>query len=237
MQLYTRGNAKKYMERLFEDIQYGRIDEAKINAENLKNCLLKYYITRNVECDVIYEIFHRFFFLLNRCNNKVTLFNYLREIRNISQLSVQNPIQRLEQLYDDLRHDYLYVQKGTADDMIDIFDEIRGLKPKLQEYNDTSYNYFTLVLQDIGECESVLTNLTLQKRKIPNDKTMKELTSNFQKLFKDIHKVIAPPVVINISPAELRNQIKFKSLKDISEATGKREEELQVMLNSVDVEE
>jgi hypothetical protein len=161
----------------------------------------------------------------------------LKEIRNISQLSIQNPIFHLQQLYEDLRHDYLHVQKGTAENMIDIFDEIRSLKPKIQEFKDTSYNYFTLVLQDIGVCESVLTNLTLQKRKIPNDKIMKELTSSFQTLFKDIQKVVAPPVVISLSPNELRRQVKNKSLQEVSEATGKREEELQAMLNMVEMEE
>ncbi|MBS3748155.1 MAG: hypothetical protein KGY67_00460 [Candidatus Thermoplasmatota archaeon] len=236
LQLYSRGESKKYMENLFDDIQYGRINNAKNNAEKLKNCLLKYYITRNVDCDIIYEKFHRFNFLLSNCNNKNTLFNYLKEIRNISQLSISNPIMHLQQLYEDLRHDYLHVRSGTVETMIDIFDEIRSLKPKIQEYKDTSYNYFTLVLQDVGECESVLTNLTMQKRKIPNDKTMKELIASFQKLFKDIQKVIAPPVIINLSPAELRKQMKHKSLEEISEATGNREEELQAMLNTVEME-
>jgi len=239
LQLYSRGEAKQYMEQLFTQITQYKYDEARETAVKLKNCLLKYYLTRNIDCDAIYEVFNEFDFLLRNCNegrNKQDIcFDFLKKIRAISQVTTTDPIARLHQLYEDLRFSYLHLSKENVESILDCFDEIRSLKPRMQERGDTAYNYYTYVLQNIGECESILVDLISIQGKVPDKSTIKNTIASFQKLFSSIQKVIAPPVVIKLSVAELSKQLKSHPLSEIAQATGHREEELQAMLNQIEM--
>lgn len=237
LQLYGHGKAKEYMESLFNHIQNNDINEALKTSDKLKNALLKYYVTRNIDCQIIHDTFHRFNYFLRNCNRPETLFDYLRNIRNLAKMTIEDPIEHLRQLYDDLRHEFLFINDKSAERMIDLFDEIRGLQKEIEDRKDTSYNYFTTVLQDLGICESHLTDLTIFYGSKPEKEKLKQVSSSFQTLFKDIQRVIAPPIIIPLTTSEIRKQLQHSTISEISEATGHREEELTNMLNQIEHEE
>jgi len=215
-----------------------RYDDARKTAVKLKNCMLKYYLTRNIDCENIYETFNEFDFLLRTCNGQHKqniCFDFLKTIRAISHLSTTDPLDRMYQLYEDLRYAYLHLSRENVESILDCFDEIRSLKPKMQERGDTAYNYFTYVLQNMGECESILVDLVSIQGQYPDKSTIKSTQSSFQKLFSSVQKVIAPPIVIKLTPVELSRQLRSHSLSEISQATGHREEELQIMLNQIEM--
>lgn len=237
LQLYSRGETKKYMDILFNQITQQNYTEARGTLSLLKNCLLKYYLTRDVDCSEIYETFHEFDYLLRTCHGRTkqdTCFEYIRKIRAISQLSSTDPIENLKQLYEDMRYAFLHLSKNNAEIILDCFDEIRGLQPRLQERSGSSYNYYTYVLKDIGECEVLLGDLVAMEAKIPDKTTRKNLTSNFQKLFSNIQSVFAPPVRLDVTKKDIMRHLKSGRMSELAKASGHREEELQAMLNQIE---
>jgi len=239
LQLYSRGEAKQYLEKLFEQISNREYRNAQITANSLKTCLLKYYLTRGVECDNISETFHEFDYLLRNCRGstkKDTLFNYIIKIRQISHLAMSDPVDRLRQLYEDLRYAYLHMSKENVETILDCFDEIRDLSPRMKEVGGSINNYYNLALRSIGDCEGILVDVTTFQGKIPDKSTIKGLTSNFQKLFSMIQSVFAPPIMLELTPEEVQKHIrKGHSLEELSKASGHRQEELQAMLTSIEM--
>jgi len=238
LQLYSRGETKRYMNILFNQITLQNYTEARGTLNLLKNCLLKYYLTRDVDCSGIYDVFHEFDYLLRNCHGRTkqdTCFEYIRKIRAISQLSSSDPIENLRQLYEDMRYAFLHLSKTNAETILDCFDEIRGLQPRLQERSGTSYNYYTYVLRDIGACEVLLGNLVTTEAKVPDKNIRKELASSFQKVFSGIQSIFAPPVVLDVTSKDVLRHIKSGKLSELAKASGHREEELQAMLNQIDV--
>ena len=238
LQLYSRGESKEYLKLLFNQITDQQYNDARTTSVKLKNCLLKYYLTRNVDCTNIYDIFHEFDYLLRVCRGRTkqnTCYDFIKKIRGISQLAVQDPIEHLRLLYEDMRHSYLHLSKENAESILDCFDEIRSLQPRLQEQGGSSFNYYTYMLKDIGSCEGILVDVTTFRGKYPDKKTIKGLTSTFQKLFGSIQSVFAPPIMLEIKPEDIQIQLKRgKTLAEMAKASGHREEELQMMLNQIE---
>lgn len=238
LQLYSRGESKKYLNILFNQITEKRYNDARSASVMLKNCLLKYYITRGVDCTNIYDTFHEFDFLLRMGSGSTkqnTCFDFIKKMRGMSQLAVQDPIEHLRQLYEDLRHAYLHLSKENAETILDCFDEVRGLQPRLQEHGGSSFNYYTYVLKNMGDCEGLLVDITTIQGPIPTKETIKGLTSTFQKLFSSIQSVFAPPIMLDIKPEDVQKQLKRgKTLAEMAKASGHREDELQMMLNQIE---
>lgn len=238
LQLYSRGDSKKYLDIVFNQIIAQDYSGARNMAVLLKNSLLKYYITRGVDCTNIHNTFHEFDFLLRikNCSTKRdTCLDFIGKIRSMSQLTVSDPLEQLRLLYDDLRYAYLYISKGTADTILDCFDEIRGLQPRLQERGGSAFNYYTYTLKHMGDCEGLLVDVIALQGKIPAKETMAGLTSAFQKLFGSIQAVFAPPIMLDIKPEDVQRQLKRgKTLAEMAKASGHREEELQAMLSQIE---
>ena len=239
LQLYSRGESKKYLNLLFNQITEQKYNDARITSVRLKNCLLKYYLTRNVDCTNIYDTFHEFDFLLRMGGGSTkqnTCFDFIKTIRGMSQLVVKDPIEHLRQLYEDMPHAYLHLSKENAENILDCFDEIRSLQSRLQERGGSSFNYYTYVLKEMGNCEGILVNITaLQGPKTPDKTMITGLTGNFQKLFGSIQSVFAPPIMLDVKPEDVQRQLKRgKSLAEMAKASGHREEELQIMLNQIE---
>lgn len=237
LQLYSRGDAKKYTKLLFAKITDCDYTGARIVVKKLKTCLLEYFLTRGVDCSNIHDVFNEFDYLLLVCSpgpiKQQLCSDFFKKIIAINQLIVHNPLDRFHQLYEDLRHAYLNLNdKNSFDTILDCFDEVRTLKPAIEKIGGTTYNYYTQTLVEMGKCESILLDISISG-KLDNKKTTMDA---FQNLFSTIQKVIAPPVMIRVTPVELSQQIKQgKSLEELSEATGHREEELQAMLNQIEL--
>ena len=238
LQLYSRGESKKYLNILFNQITKQRYNDARSTSVGLKNCLLKYYLTRGVDCTNIYNTFHELDFLLRMSGSSTkqnTCFDFIKKIRGMSQLVVQDPTEHLRQLYEDLRHSYLHLSKENAENILDCFDEIRGLQPRLQEQGGSSFNYYTYVLKHMGDCEGILVDVTTFQGTIPPKSTIDGLTGTFQKLFSSIQSVFAPPIRLDIKPEDIQAQLKRgKTLAEMAKASGRREDELQMMLNQIE---
>lgn len=239
LQLYSRGEAKLYMERLFNQISEKKYIDAQHTSIMLKNCLLKYYLTRNIECDNIYNIFFEFDFLLKNCNGSSkqnTLFDFLKRIRNMSQLSVADPIQRLRQIYDDLRYAYLHMSHDNVETIIDCFDEIRDLYPRMKEIGGSVLNYYNIACKIIGECEAGIVDITFSTEKIIPKTVVANQKTNFQRLFSAMQSIFSPPVLLELSPEDVSKYVRGGvSIKELSKASGHREEELQAMLTQIDM--
>ena len=239
LQLYSRGEAKQQMDILFTHITNQNYNQARRTAEKLKNCLLKYFQTRGTNCNNIYSTFDEFDYLLKRCSpgriKQQLCFDFLQRITTINQLAVNDPVDRLKQLYEDLRHAYLNLNnRENFDTILDCFDEVRTLKTALQNAGGTPYNYYTTVLQEIGKCESILLHVSMTG-KLDNKKDSMEA---FKNLFASIQKVIAPPVMIKITKQDVEDHIKKGGkIEELSEATRHSEDELQAMLSQINLGE
>lgn len=241
LQIYSRGESKKYVSNLFNDITERNYVGARNTADNLRNCLLKYYITRGVDCTNIYNTFHEFDFLLRVASGSTkqnTCFDFIKKLCAVGQQTIQDPIDNLRQIYDDLRFAYLHISTESVNTILDCFDEIRSLQPRLQKQSGSAFNYYTYVLKNIGDCEGVLVDVTgaqYQQNKYLDKATIKGLSGNFQKLFSSIQSVFAPSVRLDINSEEVKRLVKQnKSISEIAKASGHREEELQAMLNQIE---
>jgi hypothetical protein len=240
LQLYSRGEAKQYLEKLFNDISNNEYVDACISLNNLKKCLLKYYLTRNVSCDEINNVFHEFEFILRNgrgTTKKNTCYDFIKKIRSTSQLTVSDPVTRLRQIYEDMRFAYLHISPENIETIIDCFDEIRDLKTKMDEIGGTINNYYTIVYRNMGECESILMDLTRIKGGRYDKNALQSVMNSFQKLFGSIQAVIAPPIRLHLTSEEIQTLGRTHSVKDIAKATGQREEEIQTMLNQIEASE
>ena len=234
--LYDGGESRKYTAFLSAQIRDCNYIGARRTAENLRDCLLRYFETRGVNCDNIFNLFNEFDFLLKVCSSgrikQRLCYDFFQKISNINQLSVSDPVERFQQIYEDLRFAYLnLINRESFETILDCFDEMRALKSGFAKIGGPTYTYYTLVLRDTGKCESILLDLSVTGKL--GDK--KVVVDTFKDLFANCQRVIAPPVIIRLTPVELSQQIKAGlSLEELSEATGHREEELQAMLTQIE---
>ena len=241
LQLYSRGESKKYLNLVFNQITNQQYNDARSTALQLKNCLLKYYLTRGVDCTNIHDTFHEFDFLLRMGGGSTkqnTCFDFIKKIRGMSQLAVQDPIEQLRHLYGDIRYAYLHLSKKNVDNILDCFDEIRELQPRLQKIGGSTFNYYAFMLKRMADCEGALVAVSTQNVNIPSKETLSELSSTFKKFFSSIQPIVAAPIRLDIKPEDIQRFLKEgTSLAEVSKASGRQEEELRDMLERVEAQE
>ena len=235
LRLFPSEDARKYMAKLFRNISEGDYEEIAYNANQLKEELLKYYQTRTVDCEKIHNLFEEFDYVLRTYSPGRTktrkLYSMLGEISRTSYL-VHTPIERLRLLREDLRFFFLQDPKENMPYILGCFDEIQELEPEMKKIGGTIYNYYSVILQNIGACEAALGKL---RTATPKESVLNELSQSFSKLFTSIMKIIAPPVIIQASDEELYTLAKKGiSIQDIAEGLGEDENELATRLAQIE---
>jgi hypothetical protein len=212
-------------------IKVGDYGAAKNASDKLLDNLMKYYNSRGIDANHFYDLFEDLTYaLLYNTNNhfkRELVHNSLREIIKKIKSSTVNPLERLKEIYGDIRHLIGEIDKKNANEIIDCFDELSELKLEMEAMGGTVYNYYTIMMQKVGDCASTIRRASDRK---PNDTILTQIENKFSSLFQSIEKVLAPPVRIEISRKEIFDKVKEgMPMGEVAEATGQSEEDLRML--------
>jgi hypothetical protein len=232
--LQARSDIKRTLEWLWYYIQVEEYGNAKNASDMLRDTLLKYYVTRGVSANHFYDLFEELNFdILYSTNNhfkKQIIFDQVLKIVKEIQTSTKDPLLRLQEIYDDIRHLYYNIDKYNVAELIDCFDEINNLKEEMGKIGGPVYNYYTLMMEKLGTCESSMLRVNQVRL---TDGLFQQLEGTFAEFFKSVHKVITPPVRLEVARSEIYDQVqRGVPIGELVEATGHAEEDLRLMLQS-----
>jgi hypothetical protein len=230
--LYNRSEIKENLAILFKYIEQEDYGMAKNASDNLLSSLLRYYKTRGISANHFYDLFNDLNYELLYCSpgkfKKQLVLDELEKIIKEIKTSTKDPVARLKETYDDIRHLFYEINKQNIGEIVDCFDELEALKPEMERIGGTIYNYYTAMMQKVGDCESTMLRI---KQTSPSDSLFSHLEEKFSEFFQAAHKVTAPPITIQITPSAIYEKTQAGvQIEDISEAVGQSEEELRAML-------
>ena len=236
--IYNRADIKENLSKVFTAIEQKDYGAAKNASEQLRDSLLKYYLTRGINPEHFYELFESLDFdLLHATGNhfkKQIVYDTLHEIINEIRTSTKDPLMRLKEIYDDIRHIAINIDKTKIPELLECFDEISQLKPEIEGLGGMSYNYFSTLLQRVGDCESAMLRVAQSH---PSDTLFSMLQETFKGFYEAAQRVIAPPIRLEVSRGEIYDIYKKGVPADeISVATGISEEDLRTMIMQEDGE-
>jgi len=236
--IYNRSDIKDNLSKLFTAIEARDYGTAKYAAETLRDALLKYYLTRGINPTHFYELFESLDYDLlyatkNHFKKEIvydTLFQIIQEIRT----STKDPLMRLKEIYDDIRHLVLNIDRTKIPEILECFDEITQLKPELEQLGGITYNYYSQLMQRVGDCESAMLRVAQSH---PSDSLFSMLQETFKGFYEAAQRVIAPPVRIEVTRGQIYEVYK-KGIpaEEIVAATGISEEDLRMMIQKEEVE-
>ena len=232
--LQARSDIKKSLDWLWYYIQTEDYGNAKNASDMLRDTLLKYYITRGIPANHFYELFEELnydiLYSTNSHFKKQIIFDQVLKIVNEIKTSTKDPLLRLQEIYDDIRHLYTNIDKYNVAELIDCFDEVNALKVEMERIGGAVYNYYTLMMEKLGTCESSM--LRVNQTRL-TDSLFQQLEGTFGEFFKAVHKVLTPPVRLILQKGELFDQsARGVPLGELAEATGHPEDELRMMLQA-----
>ena len=230
--IYNRTDIKDFLSKLFTAIEIRDYGTAKNAAENLRDALLKYYLTRGINPTHFYELFESLEYDLLYASDshfkKEIVYDELHKIIQEIRTSTKDPLLRLKEVYDDIRHIALEIDKSKIPELLECFDEITQLKPEIEMLGGISYNYFSHLLQHVGACESAMMRVSQSH---PSDALFSMLQETFKGFYEAAQRVIAPPVRLELSRKDIYDTYKKGiSTDEIQQATGISEEDLRAMI-------
>ncbi len=230
--IYNRTDIKDNLSKVFTAIESRDYGSAKNAAEQLRDALLKYYLTRGINPVHFYELFESLEYdLLHASDNhfkKEIVYDTLHQIIQEIRTSTKNPLLRLKEIYDDIRHIALNIDKSKIPELLECFDEITQLKTELEALGGISYNYYSHLLQHVGACESAMMRVSQSH---PSDALFGMLQDTFRGFYEAAQRVIAPPVRMELSRKEIYDTYKKGiSTEEMQVATGISEEDLRTMI-------
>lgn len=187
-----------------------------------------------MDANYFYELFEDLNYALLYTTNgnfkKELVNNSLREIIKQIKTSTTDPLARLKEIYGDIRHLLGDINKKNATEIIDCFDEISELKPGIEAIGGPIYNYYTVMMQRIGDCAATIRRVELSRDISGNTAT--QIETKFSGLFQAMEKVLAPPLRIEITSKQVYDKIKEGTTTDeLAEATGQSEDDLRDLFN------
>lgn len=229
--MYNRADIRDDLDSLFTCIRTTDYGNAKNAANKLLDNLMKYYNSRGIDANHFYELFEDLdYALLYSTNNhfkRELVHNSLREIIKKIRSSTANPFDRLKEIYGDIRHLLGDISSKNATEIIDCFDEMSELKPEMEAIGGAVYNYYTSMMQRVGDCASTIRRASERR---PNEGMLTQIENKFSALFQSIEKVLAPPIRLEITRAEIYDKIKSgMPYEEVAEATGQTEEDLRML--------
>jgi len=235
--LYNRSEIKENIAILFRYIEWQDFGMAKQASDNLLNSLLRYYKTRGIPANHFFDLFDRLNYSILYVSpgrfKKRAILDEMDKIIEEIRTSTKDPVLRLKEIYDDIRHLFYDINKENVVEIVDCFDELNALKPEMERIGGSIYNYYTQMMQKVGECESSMLRV---KQTTASNELYARLDEKFSLMFQAAHKVIAPPMPIEITRKEVYDRVKAGiPLEEMAEATAHPEEELRAMLQSEEI--
>lgn len=235
--IYNRSEIKENLITIFNKVGKEDYVKAKEASDNLLHSLLVYYKTRGINVNHMYPLFEKLeYYLLYATNNnfkKKIVMDQLEVISNEIKTSTKNPLERLKEIFNDLRYLYYSLhEKSHITEIVDCFDELSELNAEFEKSGGLAYNYYSQMMKNVGNCESIL--LRLSKERGIKDATISTISEAFSNLFQSIHQVLSPPMRLDISAKEVYKKVKDESvsLEDLSAATGQPFDDLRTMLQT-----
>jgi hypothetical protein len=230
--IYNRSDIKENLSKVFTAVETRDYGTAKNAAEQLRDALLKYYLTRGVNPTHFYELFESLEYdILCASDNhfkKEIIYDTLHKIIMEIRTSTKDPLMRLKEIYDDIRHIAINIDKSKIPELLECFDEINQLKPELEALGGISYNYYSHLMQHVGACESAMLRVAQSH---PSDSLFSMLQDTFKGFYESAQRVIAPPIRLEVSRQEVYEIFKKGiSTEEIATATGISEEDLRTLI-------
>lgn len=234
--IYNRSEVTERLAILISYVEKQDWRNAKFSSDYLLHSLLKYYNTRCIPADHFYELFERLNYQITYCLpgnfKKRNVWDELNNIIKEIKTSTKDPLERIKEIMNDVRHLFYNIEKQNIDEIVNCFDELTQLKTEMEQIGGAVYNYYTYLLQAVGDCESTMLRV---KQTTKTDALFNTLDAKFSHLFQMAHKVIAPPHVIPITKEEVYQAVKQGAkMEDIVQATAMSDEELRAMLSSAE---
>ena len=237
--LYNRSEITERIDTLFSCIEKQKWRDAKIASDGLLHSLLKYYKTRGISANHFYELFEDLNFDIVHClsgqSKKQIVLDKLDVIIKEIKTSTKDPILRIKEILDDIRHLFFNIDKKVINELIGCFDELSELQEEMNEIGGTVYNFYTQMMQKLGDCESTMLRVNQTTK---SDSLYNSLDAKFSAFFQAANKVIHPPITLEISKEQLYKAFKDKtSLEDIAEGTAQSDESLRALLQSAEMDD
>lgn len=236
--IYNRSEIKQYLFRIFKHVDNSDYVKAKDDSDHLLHSLLVYYKTRGISANHFYSLFSKLnYYLLYATNNnykKRIVMDQLEVISNEIKTSTKNPLDRLREIFSDIRHLYYALGTDHTTEIIDCFDELADLHSEFEKIGGLTYNLYSQMMKQVGRCESILLKV---KKKAINDNLLSTLSDAFSTLFESIHQVLSPPMKLELTPKEVYQKVKEEdvALEDLSMATGQQPDDLRTLLQTEEI--
>lgn len=230
--IYNRTDIKENLSKVFTAVEAKDYGMARNAAEQLRDALLKYYLTRGINPIHFYELFesleYSILFASNNHFKKEIIYDTLHQIIQEIRTSTKDPLMRLKEIYDDIRHIAINIDKSKIPELLECFDEVNQLKPELEALGGISYNYYAMLMQRVGDCESAMMRVAQSH---PSDSLFSMLQDTFKGFYEAAQRVMSPPIRLDVSKKEIYDIYKQGIPADeIAQATGISEEDLRTMI-------
>jgi hypothetical protein len=235
--IYNRTDIKENISKVFTSVEVKDYGMARNAAEQLRDALLKYYLTRGINPTHFYDLFESLEYdILYATNNhfkKEIIYDTMHQIIEAIRTSTKDPLMRLKEIYDDIRHLVIDIDKSKIPELLECFDEINQLKPEFDVIGGTASNYYANVMIKVGDCESAMMRVAQSR---PSDSLFSMLQDTFKGFYEAVHRLISPPVRLQISKEEIYDIYKKQGVptEEIATATGINEEELRIIIQKED---
>lgn len=231
--LGNRYEIKKYIKKLFKCIEKKEYVEGKKICEKLGFSLKRYNLSRGLDVKQYDEHISKLDYLLiyatnNRFKPEI-LFQQLEKLTLIIKSATDNPLQKVRDIHDEIRHYLMNINKESALAIIDAFDELSDLREYFEKKGGSSYSFYCNMMQAISNCEPLL----LQVAKIDNPpmSLLSKLGDRFSYVFVAMQSVLSPPLKIPLKKEELIQHLKEgDSIENISIGYGQDQDDLRRML-------
>jgi hypothetical protein len=238
--IYNRSEIKQNLISIFGYVNDAEYIKAKQTSDRLLHSLLVYYKTRGVSANHFYELFDWLnYYLLYATNNnfkKRIVMDQLEKISNEIRTSTKDPMDRLREIFNEIRHLYYTIGENSTNELVDCFDELEDLKPEFERLGGVTFNHYSQMMKQVGICESIL--LKINKGKI-TDTVINTLGEAFSNFFQSVHQVLSPPVKLEISAEEIYRKVKEEDvpLEIISTSTGQPYDDLRALLQAEELKQ
>jgi hypothetical protein len=235
--LGSRSEIKRHLKSVFSLIEKKDYSGAKEASDSLQWSIQKYYSSRGKDCSVFYELFDRLNFTIEvhtNCDSKTdALLVKMEDIMNQLRESTSDPIESIKEIHDEILNLYLNINAENANNLLDVFDDLKKLRPKMKELGGPGWVYYCSALQQLSVCESAMMRV-IKAEKIPGT-LLAEIECKFSDLFTALYGVIVPA---SLDEKQIKNAyVKGVPLEEISYGTGETVVDLQKMLQDEELHE
>lgn len=237
IRLNPKGAIIRSVKDIFKYVSDEQFSESTIALKKLRSDITQYYISRNMDMEIITDQLNRLQVFFNARHRNIIfkqqviheeLQMILTTLNNGGGKKPGNKYERLMQIYEDIQNDLEQFGRSRkyedAESLRGDFSDIRELEDQFMT-DDAEYKLYQELVRHIGLCSGTIIRASF---KTMDDSDMAKMYTTFENLYPKIESLIASKQFRKVSKKEDEelSDSRIKEIKDLAELQGMNAEDI-----------